>query len=140
MSIQQPTYRETETRNISYKEVKLPFEELKDDHIDGEELYQALNSGELNQKLPDYSITPDQTGSDYRVELFQDHASKNYIEAEIDPENEYSHLLVKIESYSPRGLESLEDDLDRMESGLESYFEKDFLTSSTTSRAYSYTD
>jgi len=140
MSIQQPTYRDTETRNISYQEVKLPFEKLEEDHIDGKELYHALNSGELNQKLPDYSITSDQTRSDYSVELLQDHASQNYIEAEIDPENEYSHLLVKVESYSSKGLDNLEDDLDRVEAGLESYFEKDFLTSSAMSRAYSYTD
>ena len=142
MSTQQRSLNSLTDRNITYSEVNLPFDELEKDYLEAEELYDALTSQTMDNTLNDYSISPDASESCYTVTACKElpRHSEAYIDVEINPEKPYSHLLVRLESESAHQLEGLERDLERVESGLESYFKPKLSTTRSSPGAYGYTD
>lgn len=129
--------------NIEYQEVNLPFNHVEEDHIQGEELHNALFSRDLGENLGDYSISSEFNGDQYVFEASKDSYMTNKtssIKAEIEPDRDYSHLRMELSSSTDRGLRELKRDLEEVESGLEDHFVQSAISSYNHKTRFGYTD
>lgn len=121
----------------SFEEVNLPFDAISDeDYIEGQELYEALVSDEVDKALEDYYVTG-RTRSDGRFEVvasndsLTDSREPSHIVSEgvIQPqqpgnyfESRYSHLRVELVAPNQNAMDLLKDDLSSLEKGLEDHY------------------
>jgi hypothetical protein len=114
-----------------YDEVNLPFDHIEKDQVEGEELYRALSSQEVQEALDDYSLALESDEGQHVLRAYKpffEDAEEDYmvrslgIEAEIRPENEYSHLRLRVSAPNEELYEQVLDDLEDLERGLEQYF------------------
>lgn len=138
MSYENSRLSEIFSRNDSYQErtfeeVNLPFDDIEEDYIPGDELRQSLTSSDLKDSMEEYSIHSAWSEDRYEVTMVKKdssnlsflNSSDPYISFEGRSDVDYSHLRIELAASGKRELEELSDDLDSLEEGLEEYFQSE---------------
>jgi|GEM_PF-769322 hypothetical protein len=123
---------------LSFREVSLPFEQMPEcqDHLTGQQLYEALASNEVRDALEKYHISD----SGYLDGIFEFRAMKKPLlsferpsviafEGEIEDfqygepaDTEYHYIKVELASPDQESMDELEQDLGLLEQGLTDYY------------------
>lgn len=132
------SYRGSQNMQRGYKEVNLPLDSFSEDqdYVSGEELYDALASREVRDSLESYRISSSQSldgGFEFKASsgsyIGLEKSSYMAFEGEIETleddefvEAEHYHLRVEVAAPDEEAMESLEQDLELLEEGLQNYY------------------
>lgn len=106
----------------TFEEASLPFETLEEDHIDGEQIYEALTSTKVQKELPNYTILSANGGNEYEVKMINESLFKpsEHINFEGRKDTEYSHLRIELTTKGG-DMDALYSGLEDLENGLYDY-------------------
>lgn len=111
-------------RHRDFEEVRLPFDAIERDYVEGELLAEALTEQLEALDYSAFSVPVPETETGYEIRAVKNTPKHEaaYIGFEGESSGHYSHLRLDIGAPTEEALEGLYDDLDALEAGLDAYF------------------